>query len=469
MTLSQLIYILRARFKLIFLIATLATLAAVLAALLIPKKYKATNTVIFNYKVKDPISGSVVPAQLLPGYMATEVDIITSREVLFDAIEVLELNKKPEIIDDFNSKADIDGDGLGDGDVNDWLSDELLKKVFAIPSRRSNLIYISAKDESSLFAADLANAISDAYLKKSVEMKVAPSRKAAGFYTVQLAGLEEKVKQANQKYADFQRENDIQVFDGGDVDVETERLNELSTKLVIVQAQLAESRSRKQAARRGGSPDVVADSVVQAHKQSLARAREHFAAVSSQYASNHPEYIAAQSQVNQARTSLNRQRGTVSRSVSSSASIYARSEAEVKAALEKQRTKVLNLNKKRNELSLLKRDLTNAQKAYDAANDRFIKNNFEGESNQSNVTLLSKATPPRLPSSIGRKIIVLAGGFLGVLLGVFFVLISEIFDRRVRSVEDVEALLDFPAFGILPKAELKQIRSEPVKHLAFKS
>jgi len=469
MTFSQLIYILKARFRLIVLVTVVATISAIIIALVLPKKYKAINTVIFNYKVSDPISGAVLPAQLLPGYMATEVDIITSRSVLHQAINTLALNKDQETIDDFNKKADINGDGLGEGDINDWISRELLKKISATPSRRSNLIYISATDKSSEFASNLANAVSDAYLNKSVEMKVAPSRKAASFYTVQLADLQKKVEQANQEYTNFQRENNIQVFDDRDVNVETERLNELSNQLVVVQAQLAESRSRKQAAKRGGSPDIVADAVVQMHKASLAKAQENFAIVSAQYASNHPEYIAAKSQVGQARASLNRQMGAVSRSVSSSASIYKRSEAEIKLALEKQRKKVLDINKSRNELRLLKQNLTNAQKSFDAANARFIKNNFEGESNQSNVTLLSKAVPPRLPSSLSRRVIVLLGAALGALAGVLFVLISELLDRRVRSVEDMESLLDYPVFGVLPRTELRQLEADPVKSLSFKS
>jgi polysaccharide biosynthesis transport protein len=468
MTFSQLIDILKARFKLVLLIAFIITVSAIVIVLLLPKKYKATNTVIFNYKVSDPISGTVLPAQLLPGYMATEVDIITSKTVAAKAVEALGLNKNQEMIDEFNADTDTDGDGLGEGDFNEWMAETLVKSIDVSPSRRSNLIAISAIDESPQHAAAIANAVSDAYLKKSIQMNVAPSRTAANFYKTQLADLQEKIEVANQKYTDFQRDNEIQGIGDRDVDVETARLNELSNQLVLVQSQVAESRSRNQAAKRGGSPDVVADEVVQVHKATLAKAEAEFAAISSKYASNHPDYIAAKSQVDEARSALNRQIGAVSRSVSSSASIYAQSEAEIKAALEKQKTLVLNLNKARNELSLLERDLINAQKSYDAANERFIKSNLEGESNQSNVTLLSKAVAPRLPYSPKRKLIVVLAAFIGVFSGMAFVLISELFDRKIRSLEDMESLFDFPAFGVLPKTELKELTHEHVKTLSFK-
>ncbi|MFW5439986.1 MAG: chain length determinant protein EpsF [Methylophilaceae bacterium] len=462
MTLSQLMSILRARLKLIAMITMLAIFSAVVLALVVPKKFKATNTVIFNYKYADPISGASIPAQLIPGYMATEVGIISSESIAYEVIKKLALSKNPEFISDFNAATD------GEDDIKKWLVEVLLKKLTVKPSRTSNLIEIIVKDKSPEFAAKVANAFSESYIKKSIELKVEPSRKAATFYTTQLADLQKKIELTNQKYTKFQRDNNLQSASGQSVDVETARLNELSSQLVVVQAQLAESRSRKQAARRGGSPDVVADAVVQMHKASLARAQADFAAVSSTYASNHPDYIAAKSQVNQARASLNRQMGTVSRSVSSSANIYAKSEAEIKSALEQQRTKVLNLNKSRNQLRLLERDLVNAQQVYDAANERYIKSNFEGESNQSNVTVLNKAVPPLKHYFPNKMIMVLLSVFLGLIIGIAYVLVTELLDRRVRSIEDMESLLDFPVFGILPKTELKQLSSEPVKSLSFK-
>ncbi|MEE9330717.1 MAG: chain length determinant protein EpsF [Methylophilaceae bacterium] len=462
MTLSQLISILKARSKVIALIVLLTIAAGLALGFNAPKKFRATNTVIYNYKYSDPISGSTIPAQLIPGYMATEVDIISSITIAKEVVKKLELNTNQDFIDAFNDEAE------GEGDIDEWIAGQLIKKLSVKPSRSSNLIGISIQASSAEFAAKVANAISEAYIKKSVELKVEPSRTAANFYTAQLTDLQSKVDLANQEYTRYQHDNGIQNVDGT-VDVETARLNELSNQLVVVQAQLTESRSRKRAARRGGSPDVVADAVVQMHKASLARAQAEFAVVASKYASNHPDYIAAQSHVNQARSSLNRQMGTVSRSVSSSAKIFAQSEAEIKKSLEAQRTKVLNLNVHRNQVLLLKQTLENAQQAYSTANQRFIKSNFEGESNQSNVTVLNKAFPPRHAYFPNKTIILLLAAVLGPILGVGFVLLSELLDRRIRSVEDMEAILGFPIYGTLPKTELKLLNTGYTKFLDFKS
>jgi len=459
MTLSQMMSIIRARFKLITLVTLLSILFGIIITIVVPPKFKATNTIIFNHKYTDPISGQQIPAQLVPGYMATEVDIISSKATALEVVDKLKLYENEGYINSFKERA------KGVGELRDYIAEKLIEDLAVKPARTSNLIEITAKADSREFVADVANTFSESYIRKSTELKVGPARKAAAFYKKQVEELKAKVDLANEKYSNFQRENNIQT-EG--VDAETARLNDLSNQLVNAQAQAAESRSRKVAANRGGSPDVASDSVVQIHKATLASAQAEFAKVSSQYAANHPEYIAAQSQVSQARAALNRQISAVSQSVNSTANIYARSAAELKRAVAAQRVKVLNTNKLRNELNLLASDLKNAQAEYDTANERYIKSNFEGESDQSNITLLTAAVPPIWPYFPNKKIIYAASAFLGMFLSISYVLMRELSDRRVRSVEDLDSLVDFPIFGVLPKTELKQLSSRQVKALAYK-
>ena len=50
-------------------------------ALLAPKKYEATSTIVVDFKGTDPILGIMLPAQMMPGYLATQVEIIKSHKV----------------------------------------------------------------------------------------------------------------------------------------------------------------------------------------------------------------------------------------------------------------------------------------------------------------------------------------------------------------------------------------------------
>ena len=83
--------------------ATLVTVAATLVvSLLLPKTYEATSSLVMNYKGVDPLTGMALPGQLLPGYMATQIDIISSKNVALRVVDQLKLAESPAVIAQFN-------------------------------------------------------------------------------------------------------------------------------------------------------------------------------------------------------------------------------------------------------------------------------------------------------------------------------------------------------------------------------
>src|SRR5471032_271607 len=117
MNLSQLLLILRARKKII--ITTLLVVVALTlgGSLVWPKSYKATASMLLNYKGVDPLTGLTMPGQLLPGYMATQIDIISSKKVALLVVDRLQMAKNPAVIEQFNEATE------GKGTIRDWLAD----------------------------------------------------------------------------------------------------------------------------------------------------------------------------------------------------------------------------------------------------------------------------------------------------------------------------------------------------------
>jgi succinoglycan biosynthesis transport protein ExoP len=50
----------------------------------------------------DPLTGLTMPGQLLPGYMATQIDIISSKNVALRVVDALHLASSPAVIQQFN-------------------------------------------------------------------------------------------------------------------------------------------------------------------------------------------------------------------------------------------------------------------------------------------------------------------------------------------------------------------------------
>ncbi|WP_295995266.1 chain length determinant protein EpsF [Rugamonas sp.] len=445
MNFSQFLLILRARKKVILLTLFITVLTTVVISLILPKTYKATSSVLLNYKGVDPLTGLTMPGQLLPGYMATQIDIITSKNVALRVVDSLHLANSPAVIAEFNEATE------GKGTVRDWLAGLLLKKLDIEPARESSVVEISFKGSDPQFAAAVANAFADEYQKVSIQLRVEPLKKASGYFNEQTKLLRDAAETAQSRLSKYQQEHGIVSVDNR-LDVESNRLNDLSTQLVMAQGAVAEANSRQHMAingESGESPDVVANPLIQNLRASLSASESKLAEVSQRLDKNHPQYLSAKAEVEKMRAELERQVRATSNSVRNNASILQQREASVRSALEQQKNKVLELNRTRDEMGALQKDVESAQRAFDTVSQRLSQTSIEGQADQSDISVLNPATPPIDPSSPKLVLNTVLSIFLGTLLGLGFGLLAEMLNRRIRSDTDLAQALGAPVLGVI--------------------
>jgi chain length determinant protein EpsF len=443
MNVSQLLLILLARKRIVLATIFITVALTLVVSMMMPKTYQATSTVVLNYKGQDPLTGVIMPSQMLPGYMATQIDIINSKNVAARVVDSLKLAQNPAVIEQFNESAG------GRGTVRDWLADLLLKKLDVVPSRDSSVVEINFKGADPQFVAAVANSFAEEYQKLSVELKAEPMRKAAAYFDQQTKLLRDNVEAAQSRLSKYQQERGIVSVDNR-LDVESNRLNDLSAQLVAVQTQAMEAASRQSMAGRGAdSPDVAASPLVQNLRASLAAAESKLAEIGGRLGRNHPQYISASAEVEKLRANLAASVRSTSSSVGNNAEILQQREAQVRAALEAQRAKVLEMNRSRDELGVLMKDVESAQRAYDAAAQRYAQTKIEGQAEQSDVAILNPASPPLNASGPKVALNTMLSLFLGTILGLGFALLVEMIDRRVRSENDLVEVLQVPVFGVI--------------------
>lgn len=453
MNFSQFLLILRARYKLILATFTITVLTTLVVSLLLPKSFTATTTLVLNYKGMDPVTGLAMPAQLMPGYMATQVDIITSRNVAGKVVDRFGFAKNPTAIEQFNEATE------GKGDIRDWFADVLLKKLEVEPSRESSVIAISFSGADPEFAAAVANGFAEAYQQTNLQLKIAPSQSAANYLGGQTETLRKKLEEAQARLSTYQQEKGLtSAFE--QLDVETAKLNDLAGQLAIAQSQAIEASSRHVGTRANAdeSPDVASNPIVQGLKIDLARAESKLAEVSQRLDRNHPQMQSARAEVEQLRAQLQAEIGRASASVGGSARIYRQRESELRAALAAQKSRVLELNRSRDQMAVLQKDVESAQRALDAVNQRFTQTSLESESSQTEVAVLNPAVPPQEASSPKVLLNMVLSVFLGGMLGIGFGLLSEMLDRRVRSAEDITQAFGIPVFAVIRKQPGQPVR-----------
>ena len=445
MNFSQFLLILRARLKIVLITLITIVVLTIVVNVLLPKSYKATSSLVLNYKGIDPLTGMPTPGQLLPGYMATQVDIISSKNVALRVVDELKLAQSPAVIQQFNE------DAQGRGTIRDWLADLLLKKLEVVPGRESSVVDISFKGADPQFVAAIANAFAEEYVKLNVQLRAEPMKRASAYFNDQTKLLRDAVEVAQSRLSKYQQENGIVSLDNR-LDVESNRLNDLSAQLVMAQGQMMEAASRQRMAQGGvssESPDVAGNALIQNMRVMLANAESKFAELSQRLDKNHPQYQSSKAELDKMRSDLADAVRSTSNSVGNNSQILAQREASVRSALAAQKVKVLELNRTRDEMAVLVKDMENAQRAFDATSQRFSQTKIEGQSEQSDVTVLNPAVPPIEPA--GPKVLLntLLAIIAGTILGFCFAFIAEMFDRRVRSDNDLPDAFDIPVLGVV--------------------
>lgn len=442
MNFTQFLLILYARKWVILgvLLATVSITAAV--SLMLPKEYKASTTLIVDSKSKDSLTGQMLPSQMFPGYMATQIDIIQSSQVASRVVSQLKLADNPA------TRAQFMQATRGQGTIEQWLGDVLLRQVEAEPSRESSIITISFTGSDPRFAALVANAFAKAYIETNLDLRVAPARQTAAWFEQQIAQLRANLDQAQQKLTAYQREKGL-VESEERLDVETRRLADLAGQVAAAQSAFFDASSRTRDS--SSLPEVTNNPVVQNLKAQVAQGEGRLAELSNRVGVNHPDFIRLQAEVDTYKAKLAAELGTATRGVGTTADAARQRLAELNRAFERQKSRVLALKQQREEATLLARDVENAQRIYDSALQRYGQSRMEAQSTQTDIAVLNPATPPIQPSKPRVMFNILLAVFFGTLLGVALGFLMELLDRRVRSGQDIVAGLDIPVLAEVTK------------------
>lgn len=445
MTLQQFLLILRARYRTALLVFFVTVAATVLISLLLPKQYTASAAVVLDVKSPDPVSGLMLQGMMAPGYMATQIDIINSDRVAKAVVKLLRMDQSAAIRQQWQE------DTEGKGQLIDWLANLLQKKLDVKPSRESNVININYTGSDPDFAAAVANAFAQAYIDVNLDLRLAPARQYAAFFEEQTKAARDKLEAAQQALSAYQQQNGITSTDER-LDFETAKLNETSSQLTGVQGQTTDSQSKRNNAKADTVSEVMQSPLINGLKADIARLEAKLTESNINLGKNHPQTQRSESELATLKAQLNAETRKITSSIETTYQVSKQREQQLQGALSNQKAKVLLLNKQRDELNVLRRDVESAQRSFEVVSQRAAQTNIESQTNQTNIAVLNPAVPPSAPSKPRVLLNILASLFLGTLLGIGLALVLELANRRVRSAEDLSEALNIPVLGAISSA-----------------
>lgn len=445
MTFQQFILILRARYKVALLVLFVTVATATAVSLLLPKQYTAGAAVVVDVKSPDPVSGLMLQGMMAPGYMATQVDIINSDRVAKAVVKLTKLDESPVVKQQWIDATE------GKGQLNDWLATLLQKNLDVKPSRESNVININYTGADPDFAAAVANAFAQAYINVNLDLRVAPAREYAAFFEEQTKSARERMEVTQKALSDYQQANGITSTDER-LDFETAKLNETSSQLTSVQGLTTDSSSKRQSGSAATVSEVMQSPLINGLKGDIARLESKLNESNVNLGKNHPQTISAEAELSALKNQLAAETRKITASIETTYQVSKQREQQLRSAVAAQKTRVLELNRQRDELNVLRRDIESAQRAFEILSQRASQTNIESQTNQTNVAVLNPAVAPPDPSKPRVLLNILVSIFLGTLLGVGLALMLELLNRRVRSADDLIDALGLPVLGSVSAA-----------------
>ncbi len=447
MNFSHFLAVLRARWLAAVVVFACVLTAAILYLVFATRVYTATASLLIDVK-PDPVSlmlGGATPAQI-----NTQIEILRSDRVAQRVVQNLKLADLADMRTAWASAKS----GLT---IQEWLTEFIESGLDPrVVTAGSNVINIAYRSADARFAATAANAYVQAYLETSIELRVDPAKQYSGFFTDQQKDARTALETAQNKLSAFQRDKGI-IGTDDKFDLEMSRLTALTQELVAIQGARVDASTRQgQIGNAGHLSEVLGNGTVNGLKTDLSGAELKLQELSSRYGDKHPQVQEARAQVNELRAKIARATSDVTGAIGVDARVSHAREAEIQAAVDAQRNKVLGLKETRDQGAVLQRDVDNAQHSYDLVYNRASQTNLESQNRQSNATVISQATTPSTPSS-PKLASVLVMGIVGALgLGLGTALLLEQFDKRMRTTSDAFDFLGIPVIGIMPSPTMNR-------------
>ena len=243
--------------------------------------------------------------------VATEVQIISSPDILKRVATDLNLEKLPEFDEALKMSAlsrALVLVGLKSDPFDIPPEERVLKamhdklNVYSIEKTRVIAVEFSSKDPK--LAAQVADAIAQAYLASKGNAKKESNTAATGFLGPEITDLQNRVKEAEAKVAAYRAQSDL-LMGGNNSVLATQQLSELSTELSRVRANRAAAEATADSVRKAlqnGStldsvPEVLSSELIQRLLERQVELRTNIADQSTTLLDNHPRIRALKSQL----------------------------------------------------------------------------------------------------------------------------------------------------------------------------
>lgn len=312
------------------------------------------------------------------------------------------------------------------------------------------LLSISVTSPDPVRAAQLANAISDAYLVDKLDARFESAKRASDWLSDRLVGLREQLRQSEEAVAQFRADHGF--IQSGNFTLNQQQLSELNAKLIDARADLAQKKSRvdllNSLQAKGASlqsmPDIAEAGSLPSLRQQVGALSAQEADLLARYGDSYPPVVTIRAQRRDVERTIETETQRLATRVRSD---YELAQARV-SSLEKSLQQATGQTNIDDATAIRLRELERTAAVNKTLFEEFLKqakvtqeqSTFEPQ----DIRVITPALPPGAPSHPDMRRYVVVSLLMGLFIGLGGALAKEKLDGGFTTPDQIEELLGLP-------------------------
>ncbi len=325
----------------------------------------------------------------------------------------------------------------------------------ALVGKFSNIIEISCSDNVPLRAQEFTNALSQAYIAQSIYKKTREAAKTLSFVNAQLQQINDNLKNSAVNLENFKKETNTVNLDTK-AQGAMERLNDIETKLSVINIDLGILNSLYEQVRKGKDLETISVSGLSSNNDQagsnaltgligeLQQAVMKVKILRADYTEEYPEVVKLRRQIDQMQKIIIDMIRNIKKNHDERRKFLEKSIYEQQQLLDK-------LPEAERVYGGLQRKFVVNEKIYSYLLEKQAATAIAEASTVSKNRIIDTALYPEYPIKPKRQLIVLVGLILGFILGIAQAFLRNFLDDTIKNDEDIKRGTDIPQIGIIPK------------------
>lgn len=318
-------------------------------------------------------------------------------------------------------------------------------EVYALPSTR--IIAIAFSSEDPVLAAEITNAMADAYLEFNSGFKLENNTEAAAWLEPEIANLRAKVRDAEENVARYRADKGLLLVNTNDT-IAAKQLSDISTELSRVRGERADAEARARTVRAaidGGQSaetlgDVLGSASVQRLRDRESAVRAQIADLSTTLLDGHPRMKALRAQLDDINAQVMAETRKVLSSLENNAELSRLREEELTGQLNALKSGSAREGEETVELRSLEREAAAQRDLLETymARYRETASRSEPKSTPADARVISRAVPASEAYFPKTVPIIIVAALSALMLSSIWVMLAELFSgRALRPAEGV--------------------------------